>query len=42
VLLPERELRAGEALAIAFPLIRLDLHQHRNESLVVNAKIGRS
>ena len=34
VLLPERELRAGQALAIAFPLIRLDLHQHRTESLV--------
>ena len=34
VLLPERETRTGQVLAIAFPLIRLDLHQHRTESLV--------
>jgi hypothetical protein len=34
VFLPEREVQAGQALAIAFPLLRLDLHQHRTESLV--------
>ena len=34
VLLPERETRAGQALAIAFPLIRLDLQQHRREALL--------
>jgi len=33
-ILPEREIRAGQALAIAYALIRLDLHQHRTESLV--------
>ena len=33
-LLPEGELAAGQALAVAFPLIRLDLDQHRAESLV--------
>jgi hypothetical protein len=37
VLLPEHEVRAGQALAIAFPLIRLDLHQHRTGSLVGDA-----
>jgi len=33
VLLPERETRAGETLATAFPRIGLDPHRHRTESL---------
>jgi len=34
VLLAEREIRAGQALAIAFLLVRLDSRQHRAEPLV--------
>ena len=34
LLLSKRELRMGQALAVAFLLIRLDLGQHRAEALV--------